>query len=157
MKTLIVYATKFGAVEKAAELINSKLIDKAEVIDLKKNKAPKAEDYDFILIGGSIHMGKIQKSISSYIDKNKDVLMKKRIGLFISCGYHENIEDYLHTVLGDKLYKHAEIKADVGYAYYLEKMNAIFRKMIKGIAKIESTVENYNEAEIDKIITLLNK
>ena len=130
--------------------------EKPEVINLKKAKVPKIDGYDFILIGGSIHMGKVQKSIKKFINNNKSILKKKRMGLFISCGYHENSDDYFNVILGESLYKHATVKADIGYAYYLEKMNTVYRKMIIEFAKIDESVESFNLDEIKMITNYIN-
>ena len=73
MKTAIIYGTTTGTSRKIAKIIASKL--KGEVITIPVSKAKDAclLKYDFIIIGGSIHSGRIQSSIKSYVSRNSKI------------------------------------------------------------------------------------
>ena len=100
MKTLIVYATNSGTAQKAAQMINDKLKDKADVVNLNEEKAPDLSSYDFVAIGGSVMMGRLQRSVRRFIKKHKQQLQEKRMGLFVACGFPENLSDYIKAILG---------------------------------------------------------
>jgi len=156
MKTLIVYATKTGTVQKAAEMINEQLKEKAEMIDIGKNKIPNIDAYDFVVIGGSIRMGKVQNGIVKFIENNRAALKKKPMGMFLACGYPENLQDYFNVILGD-LREYAIFKVNIGYAYYLEKSGFFEKQVIKSLVKVTQTTEAFNRSEIKKIAEMINK
>ena len=62
MKTLIVFSSKYGMVERCAKIIAEKL-GGAVLENLRNNSDIKLSDYDTIIIGGSIYSGKIRDEI----------------------------------------------------------------------------------------------
>ncbi len=157
MKTLIAYATKTGTAEKAAEMIAEKLNEKPDVVNIGTSKTPDLSAYDFILVGGPIHMGRVNKAVKKFLAKNKKVLLSKRFGLYLACGYPEEIEKYFNAILGEGLKPRAEILSDIGYAYYLEKMGPIAQKVVFEFVKINETVEAYKPEAIQAIADTINK
>ncbi|RLC55726.1 MAG: hypothetical protein DRH89_07105 [Candidatus Cloacimonadota bacterium] len=64
MKTAIIYMTKHGTTEKIAELLKSKLEPgQTQIFNLKKSKLIELDNYETIIIGGSIHVGSIPKKL----------------------------------------------------------------------------------------------
>ena len=82
MKTLIVFSSKYGMVERCAKIIAEKL-GGAVLENLRNNSDIKLSDYDTIIIGGSIYSGKIRDEVKEFCNKQFKELMKKRLGLFI--------------------------------------------------------------------------
>lgn len=70
MRTLIIYASKNGCTEDCARYLKEKLGKNAVVTNVE-NKIPKMDDFDTILIGSSVHMGKIQKKSRLFVDAIK--------------------------------------------------------------------------------------
>ena len=81
MKTLIVFSSKYGTVERCAKLIAEKLGD-AVLENLRNNSDIKISDFDTVIIGGSIYSGKIRDEIKEFCTKQHKELIKKRLGLF---------------------------------------------------------------------------
>ncbi len=155
MKTLIVYATNSGTAQKAAQLINEKLKEKADMVNLNDQKVPDITPYDFIAIGGSIMMGRIQRSLKQFIKKNKKQLMQKKMGLFIACGFPENLNDYFEAILGD-IGGHAAFKRSIGYAYYFDRAKPLVKQVMVSIAKVTETVEAFDNEAIQAIADVIN-
>lgn len=84
MRTLIIYASKYGCTKDCAEILESSIKGEVVLINIK-NKIPDMLTFDSIIIGGSIYMGKIQRSITNFCKRNKAKLLQKKIGLFICC------------------------------------------------------------------------
>lgn len=64
MKTAIVYMSMHGTTEKVVNIISEHLTQHdTDIFNLRNNKAPDLSKYDFVIIGGSIHAGMIQKRI----------------------------------------------------------------------------------------------
>ena len=61
MKTLIAYCSSHGCAEKSAVELKTYLGENVELCNLKKGAIANLNDFDRIIIGGSIHAGQIQK------------------------------------------------------------------------------------------------
>ena len=85
MKTLIVYATKHGCTEKCANELKNNLTGEIELHNLKKSVKTDLNDFWTIIIGGSIHVGQVQKNVKQFCLNNLDLLIEKKIGLFLCC------------------------------------------------------------------------
>ncbi|HLW10676.1 MAG TPA: flavodoxin domain-containing protein [Fermentimonas sp.] len=86
--SLIIYASDHGTVEKCAKELFVQLDGKVDLCNLNvRNSNPDLSTYDTIIIGGSIHSGKIQNVIAQFCEENIDLLSTKNIGLFINCLY----------------------------------------------------------------------
>ena len=84
MKTLIASATGTGSSEKISTIIKEKL-GQADVYNLKTMPKLNLEEYDTVIIGGYIHAGRIAGPVKKFCRKNMEALLKKKLGLFISC------------------------------------------------------------------------
>ena len=62
MKTLIVYSSKHGTAEKSANILKSKLTGDVDVVNIMLFAPTNLDKYDNIILGGSIYIGKVQKS-----------------------------------------------------------------------------------------------
>jgi len=83
MKTLILYATKYGNTAEIARRIASK-IDGAIIHDLKQNNMPEITEFDCIIIGSSLYVGSIRKEAKTFLSKYEKDILNKSIGLFLS-------------------------------------------------------------------------
>ncbi len=92
MKTLIVYASKTGTTEKCAKEINRQLKDSKIVNISYQNEQIK--NYDLIIIGSPIRMGRIDKKIKKFLLNNIEILKLKTVAYFICCGFFENWKSY---------------------------------------------------------------
>lgn len=86
--TLIVFASNHGTVERCARELFRKIDGKVDICNLNQREfMPDLSGYDTVIVGGSIHSGKIQDEISSFCNEHMDILANKRLGLFINCLY----------------------------------------------------------------------
>lgn len=158
LKTLIVYDSRYGCTEKCAQMIGSKL---GNAVVVNVNNAP--EDigfYDVIIIGGSIYMGKIQRSIKKFIERHIKVLLKKTVGLFISCMFvGERGKEQLQKAFNKELYEKAKVKDFFGGEITYSKMKFFDRLLIRlfrktntiGMPKFDedNNASNLHEERID--------
>lgn len=150
MKSIIIYATKHGSVENAAHLLQSKMEGESCLINIMKEDVPILDEYDTIIFGGSIYVGKIQKQLSKYIAKNLPLLLKKRIGLFICAGEKEEVRvKELETSFPNMLFTHAVCKEIFGYEIHYEKLNFIEKKMAGAILGHKQSYSNLSETKIE--------
>jgi len=83
-------------------------------------------------------MGKIQKEVRKFCEKNEEILLNNTLGLFMCCGSEEDFESQLSNNFSDEIVNQASHKGYFGYGYNLEKMNFLYKKNIKKVEKISS-------------------
>ena len=84
MKTIILYATKYGGSAEIAKLIAAHF-DEAEIYDLKKGDIPSLEAFDNVITGSSVYAGSFRNEAKIFLSQNAAQLCKKKLGLF-ACG-----------------------------------------------------------------------
>jgi menaquinone-dependent protoporphyrinogen oxidase len=156
MKTLIVYTSKHGTTKKVAEMISQKIEGKPMVIDLKERKKVELNDYDQIIIGGSIHAGMLQKRVRQFCEKNMSILLQKRIGLFLSCMDDNKAREQLVRAFPEILRNHAISCKTTGGEFRMDKMNFIERAIVKKVAGVNESVNNIKQDQIDQLVNDLS-
>jgi len=156
MKTLIVYASKHGCAKNAAEKMAQAFGDDTEVNDVRNFIRVDLEDFDRIIIGGSIHAGQIQGQIKTFVQRNLKLLLQKQLGLYI-CHMEEGdgAMKELTNNFPDQLLDHATAKGFFGGEFNFEKMNFFEKFIVKKVAKVSESVSNINEKNIEIFITAM--
>ena len=70
MKTAIIYASKTGTTKKVAKALADKIKGEVKLLPIANVKPRCLLRYDFVIIAGSIHYGRIQSEIKSFVNKN---------------------------------------------------------------------------------------
>jgi len=160
-RILIAYATKYGCTEKCAGMLADKLNQmgqQADLCNLKSGASINLQNYDKILIGGSIYAGRIQKEVSVFCSGNRNALVMKKLGFFI-CGLSEGetAEKQLETCFPQELLSRASARENFGSQLIFEKMNFMERMIIKKITKKDSDYSNILEANIDRFAQVMSE
>jgi len=153
MKVLIAYGSKYGCTEKAALKLKG-MIKNSTTVNLSKGEKTNVSDYDCVLLGGSIYMGKLQKQVVDFANGNIDILLTKKMGLFLCCGSKDQSEQQLKTSFPEKLVQKAKTLGYFGYIYDFNKMNFLFKMMVK---KIENINESKDCLDIKAIEAFANE
>lgn len=157
MKTLIAFATKYGATEKCAKLLADKLNDEVDIYNVKKQKNIDLSNYDKVIIGSSVYMGKARKEISEFCLKNIDVLKDKKVGLFICCmQVDEDAIKQVDNVFPQDILDIASKKDFFGGEFNLNKMNFMERMIVKKVAKIDKNTSNILTDNINNFAEEIN-
>ena len=154
MKTAIVYKSQHGCTKKCVRKLQDKVDIEIDVYNLKMKPDISLELYDTILIGGSIHAGRIQGQVKKFCNSNLNVLLKKNIGLFLCCMEEgETAQKQFNDAYPEALRNHAEAEGLFGGEFNLEKMNFIEKGIVKKVAKVEQSISKINnEVRIEKRI-----
>ena len=107
-KTLIAYASKSGATEQVAKIIEEVLKEKpgleVELANLRKD-SPDITQYENVVVGAGVRAGKVY---SEALDFLKLDLSNKKVAFFVCCGgagdpkkYGESCTNYLTNVLAN--------------------------------------------------------
>jgi menaquinone-dependent protoporphyrinogen oxidase len=157
MKTLIIYASKYGATEKCSNLLKDKLHNEVEIVNIKKESIPEINMFDKIIIGGSIYMGKIQKEVNQFCLKNASVLKNKKLGFFICCmSENEVAEKQINNSFPEELLKNAVARGCFGGEFNFKKMNFIEGVIIKKISKTSEDSSKLLKENINEFAQLMN-
>lgn len=147
-RTLIVYASRHGTTEKVAGILKEELPESV-VCNLARESCPPLENFDRIIIGGSIRAGRIQKAIKIFCRQNLAILLKKEIALFICCMYDgQKAEDQFNQAFPEELRQAAKVKGIFGGELLFEKMNFLERTVIKKFIGVKESVSRFQPDEI---------
>ena len=151
MKTLIVFTTHHGSTEKVAHMINNQSDEDILIVNLKKQPRPNLSSFDTIILGGSIHVGKIQGRMKKFIETNLQILLSKRVGLYLCCMEEgEKALGQFENAFPEVLRNHAIAGEILGGEFNFERMNFLEKKMIKNIAHINQSTSTLDENKIRK-------
>lgn len=151
MKTAIVFSSSHGTTEKAAHLLKENLVGEVELIDLRKQPNPDIGEYNPVIIGSSIHAGSMQAKVKNFIGKNQNVLLDKKIGLFLCCMYEgDEAKKQFEKGYPEELREAAISHGLFGGEFIFSKMNFIERKIIKKISGVTSDVSKLDHDAIKK-------
>ena len=84
MKTLILFASRYGATEEIAYMLKSAVGGDVTVCNVRERGISLAE-YDTVIIGSCVYMFKLDKHIKRFLRRNEKTLMGKRLGLYLCC------------------------------------------------------------------------
>ena len=144
IKALNVYGTRYGATastsEEIAEVLRQEGFD-VQVVNLKEDKVKDITEYELVIVGSGIKIGKWTKEPEKFLQKFQNELAKKKAAIFVCCGSAEPLDDKEEksVVIEKARTKYLEEKAAeynlqpvalglFGGVYNFNKMSWFFRK-----------------------------
>ena len=88
-KALVVYGTRTGTAAITAQEIALTLQKQGievRVVNAKKEKIPSIAEYDLVVVGSGIQMGRWTGEPEKFLKKFKEDLAAKKVALFVNCG-----------------------------------------------------------------------
>src|SRR3712207_3331938 len=96
MRVLIPYGTTEGQTARISEYLADVVRDhghEAYAVDIKNSGAPEPDDYDAVIVGASIHMGKHEDYVRDFVKENRDALEHLPSAFFsVSLAAHDDAE-----------------------------------------------------------------
>jgi len=149
MKTIILYATKYGAAAEISQRIAGR-ISGAVVCNLKEKDIPSLSDFDCIIIGSSVYAGNIRKEAKTFLQQNANVLSEKKLGLFL-CGLDKSSKNkYFEANFPQDILQAAKEKSFLGGIFDPKKTKLMERFIIKIITKQSGYFNIINDKKIEK-------
>ena len=153
MKTLIGYVSRHGCAESCANEIYEKLGEEADVVDLKKNKKIDFSEYGRVVLGGSIHAGRVQGYLKKFCQQHLNELLSKELALYLCCmEKSEKAQVQFDNAFSEQLRKHATASALLGGQFNFEKMNFFEKAAIRKIAGVDESVDDLDHAALDAFV-----
>ncbi|MFO7843262.1 MAG: flavodoxin domain-containing protein [Bacteroidales bacterium] len=141
MKTAIIYATKHGCTEKCAHTLANELNKNAALINLDTSTDVNLNEFNTIIIGGSIYAGSMNRKIKKFMEKYLEILNTKKTGLFICCMEEgEKAQEQFDNAFPETLRKNAIAHGYFGGEFNFDKMNFFEKAIIKKIAQTDRNV-----------------
>ena len=97
MRVLIPYGTTEGQTARISEYLAEVIRDhghEAHAVDIKGPGVPEPDDYDAVIVGASIHMGKHEDYVRDFVRENREALERLPSAFFsVSLAAHDNMEE----------------------------------------------------------------
>lgn len=156
MSILIAYASKYGCTERCAEKLAERLDEKVDLYNLKSGKPLDISQYDKVIIGSSVYVGKVHKEVTEFCTKNLAILGNKKVGLFI-CGSQEGeaLKQELDTAFPQELQSKAIAIECFGGAYVFGKMGFMEKTIVKMIAKTNKDTSTIKDDKIESFAQIM--
>ena len=149
IKALVVYGTRYGATASTSEIIADLLREErfeVRVVNAKEDKVQSISEYELIIVGSGIKMGRWTKEPEKFLKKFQKELAEKKLALFVSCGAAHPLtkgeektketEDARRKYLEEKVAKYNlnPIASGLfGGVYDFNKMSWFLRKTMSGL------------------------
>lgn len=150
MKTVVVYVSNHGAAGSVARKLGQLMqLSDSDVVDLRSDKNFNPEGYERIVIGGSIHAGRIQRRVKDFCNKYAPVLVQRKLGLYVCCMYTgEQALQQFELNFPEALRNHSSSNKIMGGTFNFEKMNWFEKMIVKKVAGVDKTTSNLDESKI---------
>jgi menaquinone-dependent protoporphyrinogen oxidase len=162
VKALIVYGTRYGATANTSEIIADVLSQEGfevRVVDAKVDKLQSIREFELIIVGSGIRMGRWTKDPEKFLEKFQQELNNKKVALFVSSGAAHPLTEGEEKIMEieDARIKYLEEKAAkynlqpialglFGGVYDFNKMSWFFRKTMSSV-KSQLEEAGYRETE----------
>ena len=157
MKTLIIYASKYGCTADCADYLKTKLSGDVVLVDVNKAAGKiDLEQFGTIIIGGSVYIGKVSKKLRKFCEDNLNVLTKKKTGIFLCCALSEQANETLTGNFPSELLKNAVSVKVFGSEARLGKMTFLDKLIIKTVTKGDFSKFRISHADIDEFAQKLS-
>jgi menaquinone-dependent protoporphyrinogen oxidase len=154
-KALIVYGTRTGATANTSEVIADTLQTEGlqvKVVDAKKEKVKDIGEFNLVVVGSGIQIGKWTGEADDFLKKHQKELASKKLALFVCCGAAaplsegeqktKEMDTGKQKYLEEKAAQYNLKPVSLGYfggCYDFEKMSWLFKKTLGSLKpKLES-------------------
>ena len=161
-KALIIYGTRTGTTANTSEVIADTLRQvgyEVKIVDAKQEKIQSISEFDLIIVGSGIQMGKWTSEPEDFLKKYQKELATMKLALFVSCGganplsegdkKNKEMDDAKRKYLEDKPVEFKVNPVALGFfggCYDFNQMSWFFKKTLSSIKpKLEGA--GYKEAK----------
>jgi menaquinone-dependent protoporphyrinogen oxidase len=161
-EALIVYGTRYGATASTSQDIGETLRQEGldvKVVNLKEEKVKDITNYELVIVGSGIQMGKWTKEPEGFLKTFQKDLAQKKVALFVCCGNAqplsekdrkpEDIEKARRKYLEEKATKYNLQPVASGFfggVYNFNKVPWLFRKFMAEV-KLQLEAAGFKETE----------
>lgn len=159
MKTLIVYASKYGFTKEVVDQIKQSISHSCNVVNIKNENISKQaiESVDNIIIAASMYVGAINKKMQEFIASNETDLMKKNIGIVVMAMQKDDVENEITSNFSKELLNHSTFAEWIGGKFNIEKMSWMDKMIVKKVANCKETTTLFFDEKFKSIVNTIEK
>lgn len=156
-QTLIVFSSKRGTTRSSAHMLADRLSGGADLYNLGTDDVVTLEGYDAIVVGGSVYMGKISKTLQQFVADNEGALLKVGVLALFLCGMEEGagMQAQLEKNFSQALRDKAIATTCFGGEFLFSQMGR-FTRFLMRLAMSREDVHHINEQAIEALATAIN-
>ena len=143
MNILIIYASKHQTTQECSFILQNELNGDADLVPLSNVTDFQIEQYDAVVVGSPVYYGKPAKKIREFLSEKEDLLLSKKIYLFLSS--KAETSEYFDSY-PQKIVEQAQAKVFVGSKLEFKNPSIIERIIMKAIK-----AESYSDIKIERI------
>ena len=157
MRTLVVYASRYGCTADCAHYLKAHLPGDVTVLDVEAVNPPlDLWSFDTLAIGGSVYVGKVSKKLRAFCETNLDLLLQKRVGIFLCCAQTDQADAFLASNFPTALVSHAATSKVLGSEARLDKMRTMDKLIIKAVTKGDFSSFQISSETLDAFVRELS-
>lgn len=156
-KLLIVYSSKYGFTLEVINKIKRLLNMEVDVFNVSDKEVPNIENYDTVIIGSSLYFGKIRKDMRIFMNKYKDILLSKRIAIFLCGAQRDAVLNVFENSFPTEVNAKASVKELVGYGVKYKKLNLIDKLIWKTVKGSTDDELNFYDDRIELFVNSISK
>jgi menaquinone-dependent protoporphyrinogen oxidase len=151
MKIAIVYGTKYNTVKSCVEKLTSGLKGHSVTsFPIKQSKVIPLEEFDTVILGGSIYLGRTQKELVEFSKKRESELLQKKLGLFLCSAFA--LPQEFSVNFSESLLKHSLTKENFGYEMHPAEYTWMEKTVVKMIPAKDLGPEGIKDSKIQEFI-----
>ena len=173
-KTLIVFGTRYGITASTSGVIADTLRQvgfEVRIVNAKKDKVQSISEFDLVIVGSGIQMGRWTKEPESFLKKFQNELSKKKVALFVSCASanplsegeqkSKEMDDAKRKYLEDKAVEYKVNPVALGFfggccdfnrmSWFFRKTMSSVKPKLEGAGYKESKAGLYDLRDLDAI------
>jgi menaquinone-dependent protoporphyrinogen oxidase len=155
MKTLVIYGSRRGTTKYCADLIGKTLGEESFIIDVNSRDIRSyLESYEQIIIGANAFNFKLNRNVRSFIKRNLNIILEKRVYLYICCGAEEEKDtlSLYENSYPSELLKKAESMDNFGGCLDSSNESWLIRRILKRMK-----VNDYDTMDENTVIQWTSK
>ena len=107
MRILLAFASKNGSAASCVERLAGQLNGLDVTLANLAEGMPNASEFDMVIVGAGVHHHRFPAPLKHFLREQKDVLLTKKLGLFLLCGIAEEQVYYMEKLFPSELREHA--------------------------------------------------
>jgi menaquinone-dependent protoporphyrinogen oxidase len=157
VKVLIAYRSKYGTTETCAHALAEQIKAETALADLRIRRTPDVHAFDVVLIGGSIYGGRIQREVTSFCERQGELLLKRKTGLFLCClSQGDHAREQLQAAFPEWLAAHAFARSLFGGALRYDRLTLLDRLLVRGLPRPPHGVSLLDTDALSAMAALVN-
>jgi len=108
-----------------------------DCVNIAENKNIDFSKYDSLIIGSSIYVGQINKALKIFILENQEIIMTKKLGIFLACGFENQFNTHINNNFSVELINHASTIVNLGGEIKKDKLNFGHKILVNMVEKTE--------------------